>query len=310
MTTPTTVEPAGVEQSSVDPTAFPAAIALSTTLTWPAESFYWAQIDAMGWSGTGELPVGLLPVLAEELPVSIEHVHAVGVPTSDGRVLVCACTHTQLAEVDPGCVELKPLALPHGLDASIEPGMFNLLVGAFEPTGIRQTRYSRHLQLAATLTLCSLVLSIGLMRRSWHAESTSAQAVKASSTLLADFTSDRKDETLSQQAKVMQSIADTTKRAKLPIDAAAGLESLLRVWPATIPAKPISVSVGTDGISLGVVVEGDPAPFLQALKPPDGFIFDEPRINAAGTATRLAIHARYTSGATTGVTGGSGGLSK
>ncbi len=277
-----------------------AAHAIPATLAWPADQFYWAEIDGMGWSGSGTLPPGMLPSLADELPVAIESVHAVATPGSGGRVLICACPRDRLADLDPSCVELKPAALPPGFDSTVDLASLNLLVGEFEPIAIRVAKRSRHLLLAATLVLCCTAISFGLIRRSRHADAVAAQAARSANTLLADFTTDRKEEILAQHAKAMQTIAEVAGRARPPVDAAAGLESLLRVWPASIPAKPLSISVAADGLSFGVVVDGDPAPFLQALKAPDGFVLDEPRINTTGSlsapTTRLTLHAHPANG--------------
>ena len=61
-----------------------------TTFAWPPERFYWSVLEAPGVRRPGPLPPGLLPEFQEDLPVPVEEVHAVSVPTGDGRLVVCA----------------------------------------------------------------------------------------------------------------------------------------------------------------------------------------------------------------------------
>jgi hypothetical protein len=95
---------------------------------------------------------------------------------------------------------------------------------------------------------------------------------------------------MTQQLQAMKTIIDLTTRAKIAPDAAVGFEALLKAWPIDVPCKPQSVTVSTDGISLGLVVEGDAAPFLKAFTPPASYSLDEPRVTSAGPVTRLSLH--------------------
>lgn len=262
----------------------------TTTLQWPASRFYWARIDGLGWSKSGPLPAGLVATLAEEFPVPIESLHAVGAPTDDGQLLVCACARETIEQIDSGLIELKPAALPPGMMLDGACDHLNMLVGEFEPAPIRTARRNRHLLLATTSLLCIAAVSIGLVRRSGAAQSNAAESAKAASVLVLDFTQDRRDEGMGQQLQAMRTIVDVSKRVKTATDAAAGFEALLKSWPTQVACKPQSVTVSSDGISFGVVIEGDPAPFLKAFTPPTGFALDEPRVTSVGPVTRLTLH--------------------
>ncbi len=263
----------------------------STTALWPPDRFYWAEIDGLGWKGHGPLPPGLLLVLADEVPAPLENLHAVGLPAGEGRVVICAISRDTLTGLDPSIVELKPSAVPAGL-APADVDDFNLLVGDCEPPTLRFHRRLWHAHLAFTLLICSLVLTVGLLRRARAADLDAAHAAVFADAVLVDFKAPRHEDVLASQAKTMQAIADAARKAKPSADASVALESLLKVWPTQTSAKPQSLSAGSDGISLALTMEGDPAPLLKSIKVPAGYSLDEPRIATAGPITRVLLHLR------------------
>lgn len=268
---------------------------LDPPLTWPSDRFYWAVLDASGWSGHGELPPGLLPTLADELPIELESVHAVATQINSGRILVCACPREHLQRIELKATALVPESVPEALnipDGPATASTLNLLVGEFEPTPIRAARRSRHLFAAATCMLCVVLMGVGLIRRTHHSTLAARSAAAASDALLKEHTADRREQTLAAEVQLMRSIADSARRAKPPAEAALVFESFLSAWPTQPPSKTQSVTAGPDGVSVGVIVEGDPAPFLAALKPPATLALDEPRVNTVGGTTRLSLHLR------------------
>jgi hypothetical protein len=264
----------------------------STAATWPPRRFYWAEIDAMGWHGSGPLPPGLLLALAEELPLPVEDLQAVGIPVEGDRVLICACPRENLAGLDPAILELRPASVPDGLSSAADLASLNLLIGDCEPPAARAKRRSWHAHLALTLLACSLLLTVGLFRRALAATADALASAKAADTLLTDAGTPQREDTLIEKAKLMRAIAEVTRKAKPAADASAGLQELLRVWPTQLAAKPQNLSVNADGISMSVTVDGDPAPFLASFVTPAGFALDEPRIATAGPVTRLSLHLR------------------
>jgi hypothetical protein len=279
---------------SADPPAH-----IDAVLRWPAERFYWAVLDSMGWSGRGEIPPGLLPSLADELPVALESVHAVAAPIDGNRVMVCACSTHLLERIEPRVCALVPSEIPEPLTAEcggVDHGRMNLLVGPFEPEPLRSARRSRHITAAAACIACALLVALGLLRRTHSAQVSAQAAAKAADALLAASTTDRREQSLAGRVKLMRSIVDAAHKAKPSNDAAASLEMFLKSWPTSIASKPQSMTVAPDGISLGVIVEGDAAPLLKALSPAPGFQLDEPRVASAGPATRVSLHLRAAGG--------------
>ena len=67
---------------------------------WPAERFFWALLEAPGYTRAGELPIGLRQALEDEVPA--EDLHAVCAPAADGRLIVCAAPREVLRAVNPG----------------------------------------------------------------------------------------------------------------------------------------------------------------------------------------------------------------
>ena len=264
-----------------------------TCIRWPAERFYWAVIDGLGWTGRGELPPGLSPLLADEVPTPVEDLHAVASPLSqDGRVVVCACPRQLLIALDPRVTSLCPESIPSVLDSSIEPDRLNLLVGDLEPAPLRAARRRRHFHAAATIFIGASLAALGLARRTHSANAHAADAARAGDALLHQLAPDHRESTAESRVRAMKSIAARARQTTPSTDAAHAFEKFLHSWPASTSAQVQSVSVGPDGISFGVVTEKDPAGFIKSFKAPDGFTLDEPRLAAAGTVTRINLHLR------------------
>src|SRR5690606_17382565 len=51
--------------------------ALAEIVRWPAARFYWAVLEAPGWTRSGPLPEGLRPELEELAPEPLDSLHAV-----------------------------------------------------------------------------------------------------------------------------------------------------------------------------------------------------------------------------------------
>lgn len=272
-------------------------------LRWPPERFYWAELDTPAWRRGGPLPEGLLAELADEIPVPIEEVHAVGAPRSDGKLVVCAASRRVLEGVaagdDPGGrndpVSLTPERLPpcvQGSEGSVEPEALQLLTGPFEPRASRLAR--RRLRIVVGLVaLASVALvSVGLERRTSAWSGFAEDARETRREVLETVVPGASPSTLVFQIERMRAEAEASKGVRPPIDASLHLASLLRAWPSVAAATPQSISVTEDAMNLSVAVEGDPAEFLAAFSPPDGWVADDPRLNAARGVTRLTIRLR------------------
>jgi hypothetical protein len=286
------------------PSSTPPPLLSSSSLRWPSDRFYWAILDAPGFSRTGPLPPGLLPALADEIPEPLETLHAVCSPIAHSddsddsaapeRVLVCCCRSADLDALDPSIIELKPDSLPAELAIPTDTTLPNLLIGDHEPDPIRADRRRRHLRAVVTITLCSLLAALGLIRRARHADLLAAADTRAADALLARTVPDRRESSLERAAAAMRDLAAAAKRTRPPRDAAADLESLLKSWPATTSAKPQSLSAADGLLALSLTLEGagDPAPFLKSFVPPPAMTLDEPRVANVGGLTRINLQLR------------------
>lgn len=293
------------------------ATTTTTDLSWPADRFYWALLDAPGYRRVGPLPPGLLAALADEVPQPIDEVFAVGIPTGGNRVLVCAAPREALLAIAPAVRALRPSALPPGMDTDSDGGAgddpggggsragggtmiehLNLLVGEFEPPTIRRQRHRRHRVRAAVVLLVGGLAVIGFSRRSSHWQAVSARAERAHRDLVAQVWGDDAPGMPPQHAAValdaeLDRLRELARsRPTPPSDASVRLVSLLKAWPVNASSKPQSLAVNDAGVTVSVAVEGDPAPFLAAFKPPEGWTMDEPRLNSAGAITRLTLQLR------------------
>lgn len=258
---------------------------------WPAERFYWALVEAPGYTARGELPPGLRPALEEQVPVPVETLHAVVAPASNGALLVCAAAKSELESLAGDALSLTPAALPaFAVDLGIAPDDLNLLVGALEPRAIRRGRACRRLAALTAVVLCAALISVGLLRRAEHWVRQAAAAETALANLLMRCNQSSADALALELARV-ERLAQPAEIPSIP-DASIALASLLSAWPAQAPSKPQSIAVNPAGISVSVTVEDDPGPFLRAFNPPAGWTLDEPRLNSAGALTRLSLQLR------------------
>lgn len=265
---------------------------MTQRLAWPTNHFYWAILDAPGVRRAGPIPAGLLPLLEDDVPANADDLHAVGVPLAGGRLGVCVAEATALRAIPPGVLSLTPEALPPFLASQgLSPDQFNLLAGAFEPQPLRRRRFHRHAFAAGTVALCAALLAVGLHRRTAHWESYTHDARAASQTIAAEAASVPPHQLAAQASRVRGTLDALAKAAPSP-DASIALAAVLRAWPTSIPNKPQSITTNAAGISISVTLEGEPAAFLDAFNPPQGWTLDEPRVNTADTVSRLALQLR------------------
>ncbi len=295
-------------------------------LRWPAERFAWCVIDAPGIRRSGVLPPAYLSDLAEEVPVPVDDLFAVAVPISRSRVVVCAARRSELSALDANSLRLTPESLPQGaFDAAIaanikdratatnagtttdsathefDPTHFNLLVGEFEPRVYRRARQHRHMLAAALVVLAALIATAGLLRRAAHWKQANEESRSASADLLARAVTNGDERVLDRELAQRRAAARASRALAAPLDAGITLAQLLTAWPAGVPSKPQSIVITPGGtgsliyrsaaqsVAVSVSVEGNPADFLKAFRTPIGWTMDEPRLNTAGSITRLSL---------------------
>jgi hypothetical protein len=254
-------------------------------VTWPPERFYWALVENAPWRGTGPLPPGLLSLAEDELPVSADELHAVGIPVDSG-VLVCAVPKDHLAAIDDSVLSLRPSTTPAGVQADCT--QLNLLVGDCEPRRLRRARLGRHAVGATTLLLCGLLVSTGLARRAAHWAHDAELAEKAWTTSATAQAPAAAPATVVMDLQRIAGRLESAAAVEPPADAALMLASLLEHWPAQVASKPQSITVRVGTVTVSVLVADAPA-FLTAIEPPEGWTMDQPMLNIAGDLTRLSL---------------------
>ena len=220
---------------------------------------YWAVVDparagiAIRPSRIGRQTRRKLGFLAEaQLPIPIENLHAAFSPGEDGRLIVCFADRTTVADRRArGLQSLKPSTVPDGLDAA--PECFELLTGEFEPVARVRRRATRSLVAAATVTLVSGLVAIGLLRRADALES-AASALDAETVRLATGALDGiGNPRLPIEARLTQhlrrldgtrSTAAAGQGEEADVDAASLMASLLSDWPDSIQAQTDRIAVG------------------------------------------------------------------
>jgi hypothetical protein len=265
-----------------------------SSLTWPADRFYWAVLDAPGVRA-GIMPSGLAASLQDELPVDVDTLHAVATPIENARVLVCAVKREDLAALPPEVLSLTPSEFPDIaaiatdiLSDAPAPRLPELLTGPFEPKPLRRERALRTSILAASILLTAALISTGLLRRvsSLHEHADAARSDSA--TLLRDATSSGTLDALTRETTRYQSLA-ATPHALTPPDAAAALASLLRTWPDGAACEANSVSINPTTMSLAFSLDSDPRTLLSSLKAPAGWTLEEPRLASTANNTRVTL---------------------
>jgi hypothetical protein len=253
------------------------------------DRFYWSLLEAPQWQRTGALPAGLMQALEEDIPLAAEELHAVGVPAGDGLLLVCAARAGDLEALDADLLTLAPESLPDFAPLGVDASSLNLLVGAHEPGPIRRARMKRHLARAAAIALITGLISIGVARRAAHLDSLAQRAHAASAAAVQKLLPGGAPDTLALEVSRARRVADSSARVHPAPSAAAALAALLRAWPTQAPSRPQSLAVTESGATVSVSVEGDPTPFLKAMKPPPGWTMEEPRLSASDKLTRLTL---------------------
>jgi len=252
---------------------------------------FWSIIEARGVKA-GPIPDGLWPLLEDDLPVSAEQVFAVGAPLDQDRLLVCAALKDEITAAAGTSESLTPDEIPEWVGIRIDPARFNMLVGSFEPRAKRVARQHRRLRAAAAVLIAAIFVAVGLERRAraWNTETDRCNAA-ALPTLAPISTSlgwGRDD--LAMELKQRRESAPLT--VKVPPDASLVIASILGRWPIQVPAKAQAMLAAGDSASVSVLVLGDPATFIAALKPPDGWKIEEPRIVSVDKSTRITLELR------------------
>ncbi len=288
------VPPVRVERIGETTASSPGSADMASTpdLQWPPDRFYWAMVEAPGLRTAGPLPPGLLPMAEEQIPAPMEGLHAVCMPLDASQVLVCAAARDELASLPAAISTLSPSSIPADIAVGANASALNLLIGEFEPREARRARLRSHALAATAVLICASLITIGFARRAAHFNALSSEARAA---IFSAVESTLENPTSPFALREMRTVRDSLQNAAAithPTDATPALAALLATWPAEVSSTPQTITATADDLSISVAVEGDPARFLAAFTPPDGWTMDQPRLNAAGDVTRIVIRLR------------------
>jgi hypothetical protein len=261
--------------------------------TIPADRLFWSIVDASGIRA-GRAPSGLWPLVEEDVPVDPEQLWGIAAPIDDLCIAVCAIRKVDLIDFAPGAVSLTPESVPEFIPAPSE--VFNFLVGEHEPRVARRARLRRHLFAAACILLSAALIATGLSRRTaaWNAEALAARnatdGVIASIAPHPDWSRD------DLALELMQRRQAVPAELAPPADAAEALAGVIANWPTQVANRPQAISASGVSASISVTVPGDAQAFLAALKPPEGWRLNEPRLAAVDKVTRLNLELRKVGG--------------
>ena len=262
-----------------------------SALNWPTDRFFWAVLDAPGVRA-GVLPSGLEADLQEALPVPVETLHAVCVPAAGG-VLVCAARRDELQGLGPDVLSVRPEAVPEFVKSTSE--VPELMTGNFEPLAFKRERSRRHFLVAASILLGCGLIALGFERRAGNLAEEARAAHAAGRELTSRVAPSGEARSLGAQLdQVRRSI--TSDRALTPPDAAEALAGVLTVLPNEVEFEASSISVSPSAVSLVLTTKGDARQLLAAVRAPQGWRLDEPRLTTLPNATRVNLSMRRAAG--------------
>ena len=240
-------------------------------LRWPADRFYWAILDASSLpgrlTGRSRRQHERLGYLFESvLPgVTIEEVQAVyqRLPGDTNRLLACGITRNELEqEVDQCALTLSPQTAPAFVDERIEPAALNLLTGRFLPGAVRRAHRRLTLSIGLVLTLCVVLVIVGLERRTSAQRRAHDDVLTARTAIL--------EQALGSAAPIPgkgipgagAELRVTAERRRLEQtrshdvavselhDSAQVLARLLGLWPSDVPAQTESLLINSTSITI------------------------------------------------------------
>lgn len=275
--------------------------------TIPTRELYWALLEPA--SIGRQLRPDELNALAEDvLPIPIEELHLIQHRLSDGRVLVCGVELELLrsyiaAAADPQ--RLTPSAIPEFLRARVDeaamPGSreLELLVGEFEPPGIRAARRRLHRSILYVATILAIVLCAGLVSRGIAARRALIELeARGSDLICAVLPPGRDGESsgalppdlrLAAELRTLQA----TRSVDIPTlaDITPVASRVLANWPIEVDARLDSIRVLPSGIAVtGTARDAANAQRIaDALSKTKGFELAPPQLRAIGDGVTFSL---------------------
>ncbi len=263
----------------------------SQHLTWPAERFYWAVLDASSLPRGGRLERRLGYLFEASVPgLDAEHLHAVyrRLP-GDGRYVACGLPCDEAGPAAAAALTLTPTSLPPFIAEPVNPATLNLLTGRFAPPAVRRLRRRWIGLVAIVVLLCAALATLGLERRVQAAKRGIEAIEAARGAVLAEVLGAQAGggaQPASLRLTAERRRLEQTRDADVDISAVTNgavlLASLLAHWPADVHATTESVSVAEGSITIRAAVPtmADAQRFADAFVPMCGWRLRQPRSEA------------------------------
>ncbi len=270
-------------------------------LRWPAERFYWADLDGSVLPASlrgrwGRRRQGLGYLFESVLPgVSIEDLHMVYCRLSESpkRYLACGLPRTVLKqEVALQAVTLMPASPPAFIDNEVRLNSLNLLTGSFRPKAVRLLQRRWLVHGAVILMACVGLMIFGLERRV-HGMQDQINGVAATKwriveQLLGPVPS-RSGAPLQPWALRLTAELRRLEQTRSPdvggtemVDCSAILSDVLACWPDDVHAQTESFSVTPTSITIhaGVATMADAQRLADAFVTVPGWRLHQPQSEA------------------------------
>jgi len=302
----------------------------SDVLRWPAERFYWADLDTTALGRAGAAPTGqqLEFIFEAALPVTLEQVQCAFVRVGPRRFIGCAVERAQIAAVTrehPTAMALTPAELPATLidalgggpddpsrqsrDGGVDLDRLNMLAGAFEPPPVRRARHGVLLQsvAVAALLLAAVATGVALRRAALDDAARLVDAARRDRIVAAlDANAVSGDSAqLPPELRLVSALrtlerasggfgATSDDRSVLPIDASPGLAALLAAWPENSGARFESLTITDDSIAVRGIASGvaEAQRVADALGAMRGWRIAQPQFRTSRNAVSFTIDLR------------------
>lgn len=253
-------------------------------LTWPSQRFYWAILDTSYINNShmrslrrksqqlGYLFENYLPAIA------IEDIQAVYRPLSKSASHFIACGLPKkllTQELDPQAITLTPSELPSFIDQDCDPAQLNLLTREYQPKTVRQLYRRSTLSVCSIVTICTILLIVGLERRT-NAARNQKENLHDSQTQLLEQVIDSGSNIPRLLPGALRITAELRRLQQTRSGDSVGTEinesslllaSLLALWPTNLHIQTESISITQMSITIRAKVPtmADVQQFADAL---------------------------------------------
>jgi len=276
----------------------------------PPERFYWAVLDRSMLPQRRSTSEQLGFLFENVLPISVDGIHAVYVNLKSPRVLACGIERDRLEqELSPperrlACIHLGPDGIPALAAADVPPLHINMLSGPFESPKIRIMRRRWHLQLLATVLVCTTLIGAGIFKALANIKAESMAVLDRKASIMRDVldvapdpgesaaSSDQPLELrLSAELRRLRQTRQRPARDAETIDAPAMLTALLTHWPSDmmVQTEAVTVTSSTLTVRANVPTSSDVQHLADALTLPEPWRLQQPQVSASRDSVQATL---------------------